>query len=88
MALLMLFLGVLSFAMMNVDIFPAINLPVVISSLEPLNSLRRSQSLLVASAQVRPGSTCRLQYGSAPFELDGQDRGHRSDVGLRRWRRD
>jgi multidrug efflux pump subunit AcrB len=35
MALLMLFLGVLSFAMMNVDIFPAINLPVVISSLEP-----------------------------------------------------
>jgi multidrug efflux pump subunit AcrB len=35
MALLMLVLGVLSFAMMNVDIFPAINLPVVISSLEP-----------------------------------------------------
>jgi CzcA family heavy metal efflux pump len=30
MALLMLVLGVLSFAMMNVDIFPAINLPVVI----------------------------------------------------------
>src|SRR5271169_5604809 len=29
MALLMLVLGVLSFAMMNVDIFPAINLPVV-----------------------------------------------------------
>jgi Cu/Ag efflux pump CusA len=56
MALLMLVLGVLSFAMMNVDIFPAINLPVVISSLEPLNSLRRSQSLLVASAQVRAGS--------------------------------
>ena len=27
MALLMLVLGVLSFAMMNVDIFPAINLP-------------------------------------------------------------
>jgi multidrug efflux pump subunit AcrB len=30
MALLMLVLGVLSFAMMNVDIFPAINLPVVL----------------------------------------------------------
>ena len=30
MALLMLVLGALSFAMMNVDIFPAINLPVVI----------------------------------------------------------
>jgi CzcA family heavy metal efflux pump len=30
MALLMLVLGVLSFAMMNIDIFPAINLPVVI----------------------------------------------------------
>jgi multidrug efflux pump subunit AcrB len=30
MALLMLVLGVLSFAMINVDIFPAINLPVVI----------------------------------------------------------
>ncbi len=30
MALLMLVLGVLSFAMMTVDIFPAINLPVVI----------------------------------------------------------
>src|SRR5215471_3221349 len=29
MALLMLVLGVLSFTMMNVDIFPAINLPVV-----------------------------------------------------------
>ena len=30
MALLMLVLGVLSFAMMNVDIFPAISLPVLI----------------------------------------------------------
>ena len=30
MALLMLVLGVLSFGMMNVDIFPAINLPIVI----------------------------------------------------------
>ena len=30
MALLMLVLGALSFAMMNVDIFPAINLPVVL----------------------------------------------------------
>ena len=29
MALLMLVMGVLSFTMMNVDIFPAINLPVV-----------------------------------------------------------
>ena len=29
MALLMLVLGVLSFGLMNVDIFPAINLPVV-----------------------------------------------------------
>jgi multidrug efflux pump subunit AcrB len=29
MALLMLVLGILSFAMMNIDIFPAINLPVV-----------------------------------------------------------
>ena len=29
MALLMLVLGVLSFALMNVDIFPAINIPVV-----------------------------------------------------------
>jgi multidrug efflux pump subunit AcrB len=30
MALLMLVLGALSFAIMNVDIFPAINLPVVL----------------------------------------------------------
>lgn len=60
----------------------------VLSSLEPLNTLRRPQSLLVASAQVRPGSACRLQYCRAPFELDGQDRRHRGDVGLRRWRRD
>lgn len=60
----------------------------VLSSLEPLNSPGRPQSLLVASAQVRPGSACRLQYCPAPFELDGQDRRHRGDVGLRRWRRD
>ena len=59
----------------------------VLSSLEPLNSPWRPQSLLVASAQVRPGSACRLQYCRAPFQLDGQDGRHRGDVGLRRWRR-
>jgi hypothetical protein len=70
------------------EVVIAVEASPMLSSLEPLNTLRRPQSLLVASAQVRPGSACRLQYCRAPFELDGQDRRHRSDVGLRRWRRD
>jgi amidohydrolase family protein len=41
----------------------------------------------VASAQVWSRSACCLHHRRTPFALDGQDRRHRSNVGLRRWRR-
>jgi hypothetical protein len=45
-------------------------------------------SLDVASDQVWFRSACRLKHGRTPFALDGEDGGHRSNLGLCRWRRD
>src|SRR6202011_4855826 len=45
-------------------------------------------SLTVASAQVWSRSAYCLHHGRTPFALDGQDGRHRSNVGLRRRRRD
>src|SRR6266404_5769608 len=54
MALLMLVMGVLSFTMMNVDIFPAINLPVVmvVWSYPGLNAVDMERRLVIISERA------------------------------------
>src|SRR5579863_3115766 len=54
MALLMLVMGVLSFALMNVDIFPAINLPVVmvVWSYPGLNAVDMERRLVIISERA------------------------------------
>jgi multidrug efflux pump subunit AcrB len=54
MALLMLVMGVLSFSMMNVDIFPAINLPVVmvVWSYPGLNAVDMERRLVIISERA------------------------------------
>src|SRR5216684_1418015 len=54
MALLMLVMGVLSFTMMNVDIFPAINLPVVmvVWSYPGLNAIDTERRLVIISERA------------------------------------
>src|ERR1700724_1509730 len=54
MALLMLVLGVLSFSLMNVDIFPAINLPVVmvVWSAPGLNAVDMERRLVIISERA------------------------------------
>jgi multidrug efflux pump subunit AcrB len=54
MALLMLVMGVLSFTMMNVDIFPAINLPVVevVWSYPGLNAIDMERRLVIISERA------------------------------------
>ena len=50
----------------------------------------RHKPLSKSAAPLRCGSrsaSC-LKHGRAPFALDGEDRRHWSNVGLRRWRRD
>jgi multidrug efflux pump subunit AcrB len=54
MALLMLVMGVLSFTLMNVDIFPAINLPVVmvVWSYPGLNAVDMERRLVIISERA------------------------------------
>jgi len=54
MALLMLVMGVLSFSLMNVDIFPAINLPVVmvVWSYPGLNAVGMERRLVIISERA------------------------------------
>src|SRR5258708_10709766 len=54
MAMLMLVMGVLSFTMMNVDIFPAINLPVVmvVWSYPGLNAVDMERRLVIISERA------------------------------------
>jgi multidrug efflux pump subunit AcrB len=54
MALLMLVMGVLSFTLMNVDIFPAINLPVVmvVWSYPGLNAIDTERRLVIISERA------------------------------------
>ena len=54
MALLMLVIGVLSFTLMNVDIFPAINLPVVmvVWSYPGLNAVDMERRLVIISERA------------------------------------
>ncbi len=68
MALLMLVLGVLSFAYMNTDIFPAIDLPVVMMvwnypGLSPYDMERR----MVTISERQPAA-----MGRRPAQRDGQ----------------
>jgi len=54
MALLMLVMGVLSFSLMNVDIFPAINIPVVmvVWSYPGLNAIDTERRLVIISERA------------------------------------
>ena len=74
MALLMLVMGVLSFTMMNVDIFPAINLPVVmvVWSYPGLNAVDMERRLVIISERAYSTTVDGIEHIES--RVDSRDR--------------